>query len=223
MEAELINDIGACGRGRLLGGVVSIWGFSSIMRSVIYPALSSLIRSSAAIRFDAQTRHMFELEDALIRGDTEFIVTSEPIERTGYCTGHLGHEQNVLIKGRQADARLDTHLDHNINDRFTEQFYTQQKLDCSKSLRRSFCSDIYGIIDLVAAGCGVGVIPLHMIADDLRINIDASAGILPTPVYLHYQRRSYYSLLHEKAVNQIKTAVPRILQAASARGTQTRP
>lgn len=208
METELVNDLGAQGRGRSLGGVISVWGFSSIMRSVIYPALAPLIRSSAAVRFDLQTRHMFELEDALIRGDTEFIVTAEPIERTGYRTVLLGEEHNVLINGRQTGARMDLHLDHNVNDHFTETFFTQQDLDCSKGLRRSFCSDIYGITDLVAAGCGVGVVPAHMIDDDPRVEIDTSAGVFQTPVFLHYPRRSYYSLLHEKVVEQLRISVP---------------
>ncbi len=212
LESDLRSHIGAGSGQSKVGGVIRLAGFSSCMRSLVYPALANLIRSCTSVRFDLQTRHMFELEESLLKDEADFVVTSEPTSRAGFESLRLGCEQNVLVRGRQANLRNDLYLDHNVHDDFTEQFFSIQGISTGGSLRRSFCADIYGIIDAVAAGLGKGVVPLHMVEHDPRIVVIREAGILETDVNLQFQTREHYSKLHTEVVHALQEGVPRLLQ-----------
>lgn len=201
LESELLSDLVKAPDGRL-GGRLRISAYSTVMQSVVMPALAPLLRENPAVQFEFNMCEMDNLPGVLERAESDFIVMDRVIDRSNIQNVSLGTEKYVLIQSRNFPVR-DVYLDHDPNDQTTEQFFKTQG-DQRPVLMRSYVDDIHGILQGVALGLGQGVVPRHLLNDKLPVRIAKGHKLMPVPVVLHYFRQSYYSNLQKATIEALK-------------------
>lgn len=184
LQDDLMFDLG---NQQEMSGAVSIAAFSSVMRSLLMPSLSQLLQQNPQLHVHFRVANMWELNEVLMRGQADFIVTREFVERAGYQSILLGNEENVLVERIQEPRIDDVFLDHCQYYDFTEKFFLHHEGVIDKPLRRLFVNDIYGILDGVGLGLGRGVVPKHLLtgAKGLRI-VPGYAKAWTTPIFLQF-------------------------------------
>ncbi|MBY0547621.1 MAG: LysR family transcriptional regulator [Candidatus Obscuribacterales bacterium] len=201
LESELLSDLVTAPDGKL-GGRLTIAGYSSVLHSVIIPALAPLLRDNPAVQFAFRICQTDELIGMLERAEADFIVLDRTIEKSNIRNLQLGEEKYVLIQSKNFPVR-DRYLDHDPTDRVTELFFKTQGAE-TPSFQRSYVEDIEGILQGVALGLGQGVVPRHLLSDTLPVRIAKGMKTMKMPVLLHYFRQSYYSNLQKTVIETLK-------------------
>jgi DNA-binding transcriptional LysR family regulator len=213
MEQELLEQLtGKQDKGAGLGGQLRIGGFSSVVRSVITPALSELLRKNRNVQAHVQSAEMRHLPELLLTGNVDFIVTDGPIHRADIETVQLGQEEYVMCDSVAHPVAHETYLDHDPSDPTTNKFLATQSGEVP-SYRRSFFDEVYGLIDAVATGLGRGVISRHLIAHDARIRVLPGYRSMFVPVMLHYHKQPFYTSLQKAAIDELRSRCPALLRA----------
>lgn len=213
LEEEVLAEIGAdFGKNVNLSGNLRIGGTSSLVRSVVLLAVSSLLRKNPEVSLELVTRELNELPQLLANGEVDFLVTSNKVNVPGLNEDALGQEIYVLAAKAKGSEQENVYLDHDINDLTTFEFlkHNGQK---DTSIRRSFMNDIYGIIDGIEEGLGRAVVPTHLIIDRDKIKTVKGFRPLKVPVFLYRLRQPYYTRLHTAAASALLTEVPRQLKS----------
>jgi DNA-binding transcriptional LysR family regulator len=216
LEDELLGDLRAGRSAGAPSGVVRIGGYSSVVRSVLMPALGALIREHASVQIEVFVRELRELPQLLRTGEADLVVLDRRLAGHGVEEHLLGHERHVLVERRQAGGRRDCFLDHDAEDTTTAAFLRQQR-PRAPGLRRSFLDDIYGILDGVAAGWGRAVVPWHLCRERRDLRVVAGQRPLENPVVLHHPALPYQTTLHRLAVEALCGACPPLLPELPAR------
>ncbi len=201
LESELLSDL-LKNPGERLGGKLRIAAYSSVLRSVIMPALAPLIRENPAIQFEFSMHEMADLQDVLERAQADFIVSDHVFERKNVQSLLIGEEKYVLIQSSSYPAR-EVYLDHDPEDRTTELFLNAQHIPAG-NYSRSYVDDIEGILQGVALGLGQGVVPRHLIRQDPELRIVKGKKTMKVPVYLHYFKQSFYTSLQKAVIETLK-------------------
>ncbi|WP_374079555.1 LysR family transcriptional regulator [Bdellovibrio bacteriovorus] len=204
MEEELLTEFK--GSKEELAGSFRLAGYSSVLRSVIIPALSPFLRKNPKVHVDFQSYEMFELPDILNTARADMIVMDYQWKKKGIAEHILGHEEFVVIESTKHDTASDLYLDHGPLDNATEEFFKAQTR-APKSLRRSFMGDVYGIIDGVELGLGRAVMSRHLIEDNKHVRTVAGYAKYKRPVTLHYFEQPYYSRLMTKVLTELQERV----------------
>lgn len=202
LEAELFHDLIAAPGGKL-SGHLRVAGYSSIMHSVILPALASLLRDNPAIRFEFLTHNMDHLPNVLLSGEADFVIMDYKHPKKNLTTHILGYEHYELIQSKHYPA-IPIYLDHHPNDQITKLFLKMQNKH-SQSITRCYMDNIEGVINGVMLGLGQGVVPRHLIAKKMPLNIVKGFKAMNVPVVLHYFHQPYYSTLHQLIINTLTT------------------
>lgn len=203
LEDELIEDLKGAGKGSGLGGILRLAGYSTVLRSVVIPALAPLLRANPRL-----TPHFFDLElrqlgDALLHGEADYIVIDRPLSRTDLETLFLGEEESVLVTSRDHEPAEDIFLDHDAADNTTFDFFAAQSAS-PPVIRRAFFDDIYGIIEGVALGLGRAVIPRHLAAQDDRLKVVKGLKTLRTSVHLQFFKQPFFTKVHERLIEELR-------------------
>jgi DNA-binding transcriptional LysR family regulator len=210
LEEEYIFQTKGPGGDRL-GGVLRVAGFSSVMRSVIIPALSPLLREHPTIKWDFMIREMSELPAMLERAEADFIITDYKLDRA-HLSGHLlGQEKYVVIESKKYKGPPDLYLDHNQGDLATEAFFKAQKLKNKQKYRRAYMGDVYGILDGVAQGLGRAVMSEHLIKENKNVRIVRGFDGLGFDVFLTHHHQPFYPKIYEAILTQLKSYCPKFL------------
>lgn len=188
-------------------GKIRIGGFSSILRSVILPTLSPLIKEHPQIQIKLITRELYELRPLLKSGEIDFMILDQDLAQEGYFTHLLGYEKNIQVQKHGFKAP-DIYLDHDEEDKTTFRYL---KKKTAVGLQRRFLDDIYGIIDGVRLGIGRAIVPLHMVQDLKDIEIVDPEKYFTSPVVLHYYQQPFYSKLHLRIVKELTVGCPKFL------------
>jgi DNA-binding transcriptional LysR family regulator len=213
LERELIEDLkGTASEG--LGGELRIGGYSSVMRSIIIPALAPVLRTNPKIRAHIQNAEMRHLQEMLTTGVVDFIVTDDKIHRADMESIKLGEEEYVMVESRDHEVADDIFLDHDPQDPMTAQFFALQD-GTPNNYKRSFMDEIYGICDGVALGLGRAVISRHLIARDSRLVVSPGYQSMRVPVFLHFLAQPFYTELHKQVVSALQDGCPGLLQASA--------
>lgn len=208
LEAEVLAELKGPTTGPL-GGAVRLAGYSSVLRSVLLPALAGLFRAHPEVRFELGRRETRELPGALERGEVDYIVLDRELERASLETHLLGHEKYVAIATKSAP---EVYLDHDPEDRVTEHYLRLQG-DRRSRLRRAFVADVDGILAGVALGLGRGVVPRHLVPRKAPFEVEAPRRAVELPVVLHHFRQPHYTRLHEAVVATLTRECPKLLDA----------
>lgn len=194
LETELINDL-TWGTTQIIGGHLRIAAFSSVLQSVVIPALAPLLRNQPAIRFEFSRYHINELPNVLMSAQADFVIMDFHYQKSNIQTCLLGYEKYVLIQSTQYPKR-NIYLDYNNEDNITDKFFKTQNME-NHSYSKSYVDDIQGILQGVSLGLGEGIVPLHLLNKQLPINKVKNMKPLEMPVVLHYFQQPYYTKLQE--------------------------
>jgi DNA-binding transcriptional LysR family regulator len=212
LEQEVIDQLkGSSTRGadQGLGGVVRIGGYSSIVRSMVMPALAPLLRDNRKVQVHFQNAEMRQLPELLLTGNVDFIVTDTQLHRVDTETVQLGQEEYVMADSVERPLETETYLDHDPDDPTTAKFFSLQGGKVPE-YRRSFMDEIYAIIDAVALGLGKAVISRHLIARDPRLKILPGKSMF-VPVMLAYHKQPFYTALQKAAIKELVDRCPGLL------------
>ncbi len=210
LEQELLLKL----RGKAeegLGGILRIGGYSSVVRSVITPAMSPLLRRNPNVQPFFLNAEMRELPEMLFTGQVDFIITDCEVHRADVETVELGQEEYVLVNSVDFPVEREIYIDHDPNDTVTERFLSLQSGKPSE-YRRAFMDEIYAIIDAVALGLGKGVISKHLVLDDERLEIQRTHRPMFVPVLMHFHKQPYFTELHKAVVRELQSRCPRLLR-----------
>jgi DNA-binding transcriptional LysR family regulator len=212
MEQELLEQLTGKTSKQGLGGVVRIGGYSSVVRSILMPALAPLLRTNRNVQVHFQNAEMRQLPELLLTGNVDFIVTDTVVHRADIETVELGQEECVMA--RSSENALDEHvyLDHDPDDPTTAKFFSMQA-GTLPEYRRSYMDEIYAIIDAVALGLGQAVISRHLIARDPRLQIVNGFRSMFVPVLLHYHKQPFYTALQRAAIKELVERCPALLRS----------
>jgi DNA-binding transcriptional LysR family regulator len=188
--------------GKKLGGVLRLGGFSSVMRSMVLPALSKLASENEDLAISFMTKEISELNDLLRRSEVDYIVTSQKSSSPDVESEFLGVEENVLVMSKH-HADIDVFLDHDERDPTTKGYFKQNKLEI-KNKRMRYLDDVYGLLDGVKHGYGKAILPKQLVADQKDLRVIDPKRVLKVPVYLNYFSQPYYRKLHQPVINALK-------------------
>lgn len=179
-----------------LAGNFRLAGFSSIVRSILIPRLSSFLRKNQDAFVEFSTHEVVDLVQQLKTNNADAIVLDYFPNLQGIEQVQIGEEEYVVIESAKHKNTPNIFLDHGPHDNATESFFNFQgkKTD----YRRGFMGDVYGILDGVAAGLGKAVMSKHLIENDKRFKIIKSKRRYIRPIVLCYYQQNYYSPLQKK-------------------------
>ncbi|OYZ24383.1 MAG: hypothetical protein B7Y39_01625 [Bdellovibrio sp. 28-41-41] len=197
-----------------LSGRIRIASLSSLMHSVLFPALDEIITGQGDVLVDASISEMRDLENRLRQGQTDFVVTSAEWKKEDLKGYKLGEEENVLVRSKLNKERENIFLDHDPQDSTTEDFMrlNGQK---SRSFKRCYVDDIYGILEGVSLGWGSAIVPKHLIESNSKyqdtIKIAKGYTSLKTPIWLYQYEQPYYTRLEQMVVDCLTKNVRKVL------------
>jgi DNA-binding transcriptional LysR family regulator len=203
LESELVGLLAAGEMDGKLTGAVRIAGYSSVVRSVVLPALAPLVRHHPGLQLHAQNAEMRDLPSMLLSGEVDFVIVDHELSQAGVEVVVLGEEVNVLVEGREHAPVEDVYLDHDPDDPTTARFLRAQSRPIA-SFRRAYVDEIYALLDGVAMGLGRGVAPRHLVRADPRLRELDGLEPMRSPVVLHFFRQSFYSRVQQAVVDQLK-------------------
>jgi DNA-binding transcriptional LysR family regulator len=206
LEEELLSELR--GANTELAGVLRLAGFSSVIRSVLIPALAPWLREHPQVMVDFRSYEVIDLPQVLQQGQADLVVMDYEWPKSGLVCEKLGDEEYVIIESKRFKGPADVYLDHGPHDNATESFFASQGKK-NALYRRSFMGDTYGIIDGVAQGLGRAVMSKHLIRERSDVRVVTGAKRHVRPVTLHYYERPFYP--------RVQTAVVQELVKKSAR------
>jgi len=202
MEQELLFNLLPSSAGQL-GGIIRIGAFSSILRSVIIPAISSLLRKNPKIQCDFIHKETQGLPELLERSECDFILLDYSLESPGIEKIILGYEQYIVIESSKYVSPENVYLDNAPDDPATQDFFNNQEGTPPEYSRR-FMGETYGIISGVEEGLGRSVMPVHLLTDRPHLKKVEGFSLYKKPVTLHFHKQAYYSDLHQAMIRELK-------------------
>jgi len=201
LEEELLKDL--TGQKGELSGTIRIAGFSSVMRSLVIPALTPLLRKHPLMNLFFQSHEVIELPHILSSSRADYIILDYEMNKRGIQQEILGYEEYVVIESAKHASPKDVYLDHGPHDNATESFFSAQgKIP---PYRRSFMGDVYGIILGVEEGIGRAVMSKHLIEENKKVKILKGFKSYKRPITLHYYERPFETNLAAKVREELKT------------------
>lgn len=211
LEEELLEEMMG-NKQDGIGGHLRIAGYSSVVRSVLVPAIYPLLREHPNIQPHFQNAEMRDLRDMLLTGMVDFVVTDTEFHRHDLECQKLGEEEYVLVQSKDSPPEREIYLDHDPEDPITQQFLSQQDAPVP-SYRRAFMDEIYAIIDAAAMGIGKAVVSRHLVERHAGVEIVDGHKSMKVPVLLYYHKQPFYTDLHKAVVKSLCERCPSLLRA----------
>ncbi|MCP4291965.1 MAG: LysR family transcriptional regulator [bacterium] len=208
LEEEFLADLGNDPQGPLKG-VIRIAAHSSVLMPVILPVIAPLLRENPLVQCEFLNAETVDLPGILNRGEAEFVIMDHCINSAHLMTHELGHETYIAIASENYTTRENVYLDLNINDHVTEDFFRQQ--ETSPQYKRSFMSDVFGIIAGVEQGLGRAVVSRHLLSETRRVRVLSEFKPIASPVVIHFHSQSSYTRLHHSILKSLLNNTPEIL------------
>jgi len=201
LEKEVLGQISS--EQSALQGVMRIGGFSSIIRSVVIPSLDRLMIDNSLLNVELYSRELADLPRMLANNELDVMLTLESSTKHEIESHLLGYEVNVLVESTAiSKERQNIYLDHDLNDKTTQQFFAHNNLDFDK--KRNYLDEVYCLLDGVKHGWGRAVLPRHLLKDQTDLRVVKRYKPLKLPILLQYYRQPYYSRLFKTVVEELK-------------------
>ena len=220
LEKELLEQLSG-DRETGLGGALRVGGFSSVVRSVLLPALTPLLRAHPNVQIHLQNAELSDLPRLLNSGEVDMIVLDHVLDQGDVETVTLGEEVNVLVASAAVESP-EVYLDHDPSDPTTAKFLRLQS-PSMPTFRRSYLDEIYALIDGAAAGLGRAVVPRHLAELDGRLRILSGYKPMRSPVILHYFRQPFYTALQKAAIAELRERVGPLLTPSAPPPRRSKP
>jgi len=211
LEAEILADLVTSRTGEL-AGVIRVAGHLSAMRPVALPALAPLLRENPRVQCELITAQLNALPGVLKRGEADLVILDQELPWAALERFRLGEETYVAVESAEHPTRHDVWLDIDPDDTVTERFFRFQ--GTASRYRRSFLSDVYGIIDGAALGMGRAVVPRHMLAGRTDVRILTEYRAQKADIWMHHYTLPCYSRLQQAVVADLRRAFRAVLVAA---------
>lgn len=209
LETEFLEDF--VQDNQHLKGALRIGSFSTVGRSIVLPTFQSFLRDHPQVHFSYMMKELRELPELLLSSEMDFVLLDQPLQKEGIESLLVGHEEYVFISSSRLDTNQDIFLNHDEKDMMSFKYFEHLKTPV-KQLKRKYLDEIYSVIDGVAEGWGVSVLPEHLIKNDKRIKILNPKKKLSSPVYLCFRSRPYYSKVFQTALDLMKKEIPKRLK-----------
>jgi DNA-binding transcriptional LysR family regulator len=183
-----------------LNGVIKICAYSSILRSIIIPKLSKLLRDNPNVQIQFISQEMDNIPAFLKSARADFIILDYHLNKDSLIETVIDLEEYVVIESIKYNCPKDIYLDHGPNDNATESFFKAQGKKEFK-LRRTFMGDVYGILDGVKQGFGRAVMSKHLV--DKNFKIIKGYKKYKRDITLHYQKSLFYTELQKAVINEL--------------------
>lgn len=176
-------------------GIVKIAGFSTVVNSVLVPALTDLVYQFPTIQFEIITRELHELKRSLQSSEVDFVLYEGPLVAGQIESTLVGYEENVLVESINIKSqRRDIYLDNDPEDMATINFFREQKKNFK--FTRWYVDTASTLMVALEKGWGRAVHPRHIIANNKQLCTVEGYKSTWSPVTLNYFRQPYYSQLH---------------------------
>lgn len=185
-----------------LTGHIRVAGYSSIMRSLVYPRIAPFLRKNPKVQIQFSTHELSSLEQVLKSNQADLVISDFPLKVAGVNSIEIGKEEYVLVRSSKYKQAPLTILDHNPNDLVSMEFFQFQGEEFR--YERSFMGDIYGILDGVSLGLGQAVLSKHLIEPDKRFEIIKTKKRYFKSIYLHFYNQSYYPRVQTEVQNLLQ-------------------
>lgn len=209
LEREFLDDFTE--DNKQLKGALRIGTFSTIGRSIVLPVFHSFLRENSQIHFTYMMKELDELPELILNAQLDFVFLDQPFKKEGIESIYLGDEEYVFITSSGSQNNQDIFLNHDEKDMMSYRYFDHLNRP-AKQLKRKYLDEIYSVIDGVAEGWGVSVLPEHLIKNDKRIKILNPKKKLASPVYLCFRSRPYYPRVFESALELMKKEIPKRLK-----------
>lgn len=209
MEKELLLDFKE--DATKLKGAIRIGTFSTIGRSIVLPALDKFLQENSDVHFSYMMKELSELPPLLMSSGIDFVFMDQPLKKEGIESIFVGNEEYVHITSATQNLNQDIYLNHDEHDMMSFKYFEQMGTP-KTTLKRKFLDEIYSVIDGVAQGWGVSILPEHLVKNDKRIKILNPKKKFSSPVYLCYRSRPYYSRTFKTALEILKKEIPKRLK-----------
>lgn len=213
LEREFLDDFKE--DNKQLKGALRIGTFSTIGRSIVLPIFQNFLREHSQVHFTYVMKELSELPDLIMSAEMDFVFLDQPFKKEGIESLYMGDEEYVLINSGTHTSNLDIFLNHDARDMMSYKYFDHLNQP-AKQLKRKYLDEIYSVIDGVAEGWGVSVLPEHLISHDKRIKIINPKKKLSSPVYLCFRSRPYYPKVFEAALELMKKEIPKRLKLKSS-------
>lgn len=210
MEEETLASIA----GHASGGnsrSLRIAAYSSVLQSIIMPALSPLIQDSPHIHVEFFSQELGDLPGMLKSGEVDFIVLDYFMDAFNVKKIQIGVEQLVHVRNASCSDDDQVFLDHDVDDMTTYNFFREQG-GKNLGLRRCYYDDIYGIIKGVELGLGQAVVSRHLISDTDAIQIVPHPVPVSNPVVLYHPENRYMTGFHREIIRSLQERTAGFLQ-----------
>jgi DNA-binding transcriptional LysR family regulator len=128
---------------------------------LVLPAVTELLRKNPGIDFSYHIRETHELQRLLQSGEVDMIFLDQEVRREGLVQEFLGFEEFVFITSKKSkDSEI--HLNHDENDLMSYKYYDAIG-ESKEGIKRRYLDEIYSVMDGVAAGLGVSILPYQRI------------------------------------------------------------
>ncbi len=208
LEREFLDDFTE--ENTQLKGTVRIGSFSTIGRSIVLPVFHDFLRDNSQVHFNYKMKELDELPGLLMSAEMDFVFLDQPLKKEGIESHFLGNEEYVFITSKTHTTNEDIFLNHDEKDMMSYKYFDYLKQP-KKQLKRKFLDEIYSVIEGVAEGWGVSILPEHLVKNDKRIKIVNPKKRLTSPVYLCFRSRPYYSKVFQTALELMKKEIPKRL------------
>lgn len=203
LENEFLGQISTNTKNSL-NGIIRIAGISTALRFFILPALKQLLIQNPHVKLELLERELRELPMALETNQTDFIISSQCINKKHINTLNIGNESYVLVKSNQyTDKVKDIYLDHDIEDETTQLFLKKQRKPILV-WRQHYLDNIHLIIEAVKLGLGRAVLPCHILTQEPNLQSVKGMKPLNIPIYLMYYKQEYYNQLQQSVIEILK-------------------
>lgn len=209
LESEFLDDFTQ--DNQHLKGALRIGTFSTVGRSIVLPVFQNFLREHSQVHFSYMMKELRELPDLLLSSEMDFVFLDRPLQKEGIESHLLGHEEYVFITSNTQEKNQDIFLNHDEKDMMSFRYFEHLKTPV-KQLKRKYLDEIYSVIDGVAEGWGVSILPEHLIKNDKRIKILNPKKKLSSPVYLCFRSRPYYPKVFQTALDLMKKEIPKRLK-----------
>ena len=210
LEKEFLDDFKE--DDKRLNGTIRLGTFSTIGRSVVLPSMAKMLKENSDIQFSYQMKELSELPDLLMRSEIDFVLLDQPFKSESVVSILLGEEEYVHITAVGAASNQDVFLNHDEKDMMSYKYFDFIGAP-KQQLKRRYLDEIYSVIDGVANGWGVSVLPEHLIRGDKRIKIVNQKKKLLSPVYLCFRIKPYYSRTFRTVQEILVKEIPKRLKA----------
>lgn len=211
MEVEMLSNLNGALNGSGLQGEIRIAGFSTIMRSVVMPALSGLLLKNPNVRIHFLVREMQELPRLLQSGEADYVFTDESMTRDSIESQFMGMEQNVLVQKKNYSGP-ELYLDHDEADEVTKKYITRFKK--KNKFERRFFDDAYTIVEAVKLGLGMAILPRHFVKSEPDLQIVEGRNVMESPIFLNYFKQDFYTKLQSEVMAALQSKVRNQLERA---------